>query len=92
MSSTSSLFKKKKKYPTIRKWSSSTSNENWTMVSFKPRLGRLDMKRLDDGVVFLMKRRVVDLSGCSGLEVQLDGTPLRRTFKDYCDLYPSTDH
>ncbi|GJX07263.1 DNA topoisomerase 2 [Tanacetum coccineum] len=47
---TKELFKKKKKDLTIRKWSSSTSNENWTMVSFKPRLGRLDMKRLDDGI------------------------------------------
>ncbi|GJV59475.1 hypothetical protein Tco_1465575 [Tanacetum coccineum] len=87
---TKELFKKKKKDPTIRKWSSNTSNENWTMVSFKPRLGRLDMKRIDD-VSLLIHEEFVDdakpgdrVQGCgsrniSETTIQLKPSSKRRT-------------
>ncbi|GJX55363.1 DNA topoisomerase 2-like protein isoform X2 [Tanacetum coccineum] len=67
-------------------------SENWCMVSFKPNLAKFGMKNLEDDIVALMKRRVVDLAGCSsGVKVELDGTcVLPRTFQDYVQLYLET--
>ncbi|GJY31637.1 DNA topoisomerase 2 [Tanacetum coccineum] len=68
-------------------------SEKWCMVSFKPDLAQFGMECLKDDIVFLMKRRVVDLAGCcSGVKVELDGTcrVLPRTFEEYVELYLET--
>nr|GEW86672.1 DNA topoisomerase 2 [Tanacetum cinerariifolium] len=69
-------------------------SENWCMVSFKPDLAKFGTECLEDDIVALMKRRVVDLAGCfSGVivKVELDGTcVLPRTFEDYVELYLET--
>ncbi|KAF5822370.1 putative DNA topoisomerase (ATP-hydrolyzing) [Helianthus annuus] len=83
----------KKLEPTITKCKNS---ENWTMVSFKPDLSKFGMECLEDDVVALMKKRVVDLAGCLGksVKVELDGKRVPpKTFEDYVKLYlqPSTD-
>lgn len=72
------------------------NGENWTMVSFKPDLSKFGMICLEDDVVALMKKRVVDLAGCLGktVKVELDGKRVPpKTFEDYVKLYlpPSTD-
>ncbi|GJS17808.1 DNA topoisomerase 2 [Tanacetum coccineum] len=68
-------------------------SEKWCMVSFKPDLAQFGMECLEDDIVSLMKRRVVDLAGCcSGVKVELDGTcrVLPRTFEEYVELYLET--
>nr|XP_043611251.1 DNA topoisomerase 2 [Erigeron canadensis] len=77
----------KKSEPTITKCK---SGENWTMVSFKPDLAKFGMECLEDDVVGLMKKRVVDLAGCLGktVKVELDGKRVPpKTFEDYVKLY-----
>ncbi|GKD34819.1 DNA topoisomerase 2, partial [Tanacetum coccineum] len=71
---------------TIRRFRQS---EKWCFFSFQPGLEQFGMECLEDDIVALMKRRVVDLAGCcSGVKVELDGTSvLPRTFKDYVELY-----
>ncbi|GKF59907.1 DNA topoisomerase 2, partial [Tanacetum coccineum] len=59
-----------------------TTTGKWTMVSFKPNLGCLE-----DDTFALMKRRVVDLAGCSSVKVELDTFALPNTFKEYVELY-----
>ncbi|KAI4341168.1 hypothetical protein MLD38_025925 [Melastoma candidum] len=44
---------------------------NWTKVSFKPDLGKFSMTHLEDDVVALMKKRVVDMAGCLGKTVKV---------------------
>jgi len=39
---------------------------NWTKVSFKPDLAKFHMTHLEDDVIALMKKRVIDLAGCLG--------------------------
>ncbi|KVI00753.1 Arginine repressor C-terminal-like domain-containing protein [Cynara cardunculus var. scolymus] len=76
-----------KSEPTITKCK---SGENWTMVSFKPDLSKFGMECLEDDVVALMKKRVVDLAGCLGksVKVELDGKRVPpKTFEDYVKLY-----
>lgn len=76
-----------KSEPTITKCK---SGENWTMVSFKPDLSKFGMECLEDDVVALMKKRVVDLAGCLGMsvKVELDGKRVPpKTFEDYVKLY-----
>ncbi|KAJ0735221.1 putative DNA topoisomerase (ATP-hydrolyzing) [Helianthus annuus] len=83
----------KKSEPVITKCK---NGENWTMVSFKPDLKKFGMECLEDDVVALMKKRVVDLAGCLGktVKVELNGKRVPpKTFEDYVKLYlqPSTD-
>ncbi|KAJ6309510.1 hypothetical protein OIU77_015301 [Salix suchowensis] len=40
--------------------------ENWTKVTFKPDLAKFSMSHLEEDVVALMKKRVVDMAGCLG--------------------------
>ncbi|KAF7836067.1 DNA topoisomerase 2 [Senna tora] len=64
--------------------------ENWTKVSFKPDLEKFKMSYLEEDVVALMKKRVVDLAGCLGktVKVELNGRLIRlKSFRDYADLY-----
>lgn len=77
----------KKSEPTITKCK---SGENWTMVTFKPDLAKFGMEFLEDDVVALMKKRVVDLAGCLGktVKIELDGKRVPpKTFEDYVKLY-----
>ncbi|KAI9116615.1 hypothetical protein K1719_012273 [Acacia pycnantha] len=77
----------KKSEPTITKCK---AGENWTKVSFKPDLEKFKMNYLEEDVVALMKKRVVDLAGCLGkaVKVELNGRLIRlKSFRDYADLY-----
>eukprot|EP01018_Ginkgo_biloba_P032588 Gb_11673 [translate_table: standard] len=67
--------------------------ENWTKVTFKPDLAKFNMTHLEDDVVALMKKRVVDLAGCLGktVKVELNGQRLPiKSFQDYVGLYLQT--
>ncbi|KAL5137472.1 DNA topoisomerase 2 [Glycine soja] len=64
--------------------------ENWTKVTFKPDLEKFKMDYLEEDVVALMKKRVVDMAGCLGktVKVELNGQVIRmKSFRDYADLY-----
>ena len=64
--------------------------ENWTRITFKPDLPKFNMTELEDDVVALMKKRVVDLAGTLGktVKVELNGQKLPvKTFQQYVDLY-----
>lgn len=65
-------------------------SDNWTKVSFKPDLAKFNMTHLEDDVVALMKKRVVDIAGCIGrsVKVELNGERVPvKSFTDYIDLY-----
>ncbi|KAL3537453.1 hypothetical protein ACH5RR_000819 [Cinchona calisaya] len=65
-------------------------SENWTKVTFKPDLAKFNMTHLEDDVVALMKKRVVDMAGCLGktVKVELNGQRVPvKSFSDYCDFY-----
>ncbi|XP_059649125.1 DNA topoisomerase 2 [Cornus florida] len=77
----------KKSEPVITKCK---EGENWTKVTFKPDLAKFNMTHLEDDVVALMKKRVVDLAGCLGktVKVELNGQRVPvKSFLDYCNLY-----
>ncbi|GMP99839.1 hypothetical protein CsSME_00047162 [Camellia sinensis var. sinensis] len=59
----------KKSEPIITKCKES---ENWTKVIFKPDLAKFNMTRLEDDVVALMKKRVINLAGCLGKTVKVE--------------------
>ncbi|XP_077227115.1 DNA topoisomerase 2-like [Tasmannia lanceolata] len=64
--------------------------ENWTKVTFKPDLAKFNMTHLEDDVVALMKKRVVDIAGCLGktVKVELNGQRIPvKSFMDYVNLY-----
>ncbi|KAG2660852.1 hypothetical protein PVAP13_1KG463700 [Panicum virgatum] len=77
----------KKSQPQITKCK---QGENWTRVTFKPDLTKFNMTHLEDDVVALMRKRVVDMAGTLGntVKVELDGQKLSvKSFSDYVDLY-----
>ncbi|XP_028117416.1 DNA topoisomerase 2-like [Camellia sinensis] len=77
----------KKSGPVITKCKES---ENWTKVTFKPDLAKFNMTHLEDDVVALMKKRVIDLVGCLGktVKVELNGKRIPiKSFLDYVNLY-----
>jgi DNA topoisomerase-2 len=77
----------KKSEPVITKCK---ENENWTKVTFKPDLEKFNMTHLEDDVVALMKKRVIDLAGCLGksVKVELNGSRVPvKSFTDYVNLY-----
>ena len=64
--------------------------ENGTRITFAPDLPKFNMTELEDDVVALMKKRVVDLAGTLGktVKVELNGQKLPvKTFQQYVDLY-----
>ncbi|XP_010023678.2 DNA topoisomerase 2 [Eucalyptus grandis] len=66
------------------------AGENWTKVSFKPDLAKFNMTHLEDDVVALMKKRVIDMAGCLGktVKVELNGKRVPvKTFAEYVGLY-----
>ncbi|KAB5541016.1 hypothetical protein DKX38_013990 [Salix brachista] len=65
-------------------------SENWTKVTFKPDLAKFSMTHLEEDVVALMKKRVVDMAGCLGktVKVELNGSRVPvKSFQDYVNLY-----
>ncbi|CAL5346474.1 unnamed protein product [Camellia sinensis] len=77
----------KKSEPVITKCKES---ENWTKVTFKPDLAKFNMTHLEDDVVALMKKRVIDLAGYLGktVKVELNGQRIPiKSFLDYVNLY-----
>ncbi|KAK7286956.1 hypothetical protein RJT34_22333 [Clitoria ternatea] len=77
----------KKSEPAITKCK---DGENWTKVTFKPDLEKFKMTYLEEDVVALMKKRVLDMAGCLGkaVKVELNGRVIRmKSFRDYADLY-----
>ncbi|KAI8571649.1 hypothetical protein RHMOL_Rhmol01G0136100 [Rhododendron molle] len=77
----------KKSEPIITKCK---GGENWTKVSFKPDLAKFNMTHLEDDVVALMKKRVIDIAGCLGktVKVELNGQRVPvKSFLDYVNLY-----
>jgi DNA topoisomerase-2 len=65
-------------------------SENWTKVTYKPDLTKFNMTHLEDDVVALMKKRVIDMAGCLGktVKVELNGNKVPvKSFLDYVDLY-----
>ncbi|CAO2834643.1 unnamed protein product [Amaranthus hypochondriacus] len=72
-------------------------SENWTKVTFKPDLSKFNMTHLEDDVVALMNKRVVDLAGCLAaspgkkVKVFLNSKEIEtKTFYDYAQLYLNT--
>ncbi|XP_062222323.1 DNA topoisomerase 2-like [Phragmites australis] len=64
--------------------------ENWTRVTFKPDLAKFNMTHLEDDVVALMRKRVVDMAGTIGktVKVELDGHKVPvKNFAEYVELY-----
>ncbi|CAK7330893.1 unnamed protein product [Dovyalis caffra] len=77
----------KKSEPIITKCKES---ENWTKVTFKPDLVKFGMTHLEEDVVALMKKRVVDMAGCLGktVKVELNGSRVPvKSFQDYVNMY-----
>lgn len=68
------------------------ASENWTKVTFKPDLAKFNMTHLEDDVVALMSKRVMDVAGClgKGVKVELNSQRLPiKSFQDYVGLYLS---
>nr|NVI79300.1 topoisomerase 2 [Cucujiformia] len=65
------------------------SGEEFTKITFSPDLEKFKMNELDDGIVGLFKRRVIDIAASvKGVKVFLNGSRVPvKTFKDYIDLY-----
>ncbi|KAL5207162.1 hypothetical protein ABZP36_031597 [Zizania latifolia] len=64
--------------------------ENWTKVTFKPDLAKFNMTHLEDDVVALMRKRVVDMAGTLGrtVKVELDCQKVPvHSFLDYVKMY-----
>ncbi|KAG7534005.1 DNA topoisomerase type IIA subunit B domain 2 [Arabidopsis thaliana x Arabidopsis arenosa] len=67
-------------------------SENWTKVTFKPDLKKFNMTELENDVVALMSKRVLDIAGCLGQTVKVELNEKRvpiKSFSDYVDLYLS---
>ena len=77
----------KKSEPQITKCK---QGENWTRVTFKPDLAKFSMTHLEDDVVSLTRRRVVDMAGTLGdtVKVELDGKLVpAKNFSNYVNWY-----
>jgi DNA topoisomerase-2 len=78
---------RKKSKPEISRCNQS---ENWTRVTFKPDLEKFNMAYLEDDIVALMRKRVVDMAGTLGktLTVELNGHVVAaENFWKYTKLY-----
>jgi DNA topoisomerase-2 len=70
----------------------SLKGANWTKVTFKPDIAKFNMTHLDDDVIALMRRRVVDIAGIlapTTLQVSFNGKRLPRFlgFPTYVNMY-----
>jgi DNA topoisomerase-2 len=65
-------------------------SENWTRVTFKPDLEKFNMSELEQDVVALMKKRVVDMAGTLGKTVKVELNDQKvpvKCFSEYVQLY-----
>jgi len=62
---------------------------DYTKVTFKPDLGKLNMTLIDEDTMCVLKKRVYDLTGSlSGVKVYLNGEKIKiNNFKDYISTY-----
>ena len=68
----------------------SCSTKPYTEISFIPDLKRFGMKKLDNDIVSLMKKRVIDATACTEkyLSIELDGNKLTsKSLDKYMDYY-----
>ena len=64
--------------------------EKWTQVTFKPDLAKFNMTHLEDDVVSLMRKRVIDMAGTLGetVNVELNGKMVPvKNFSNYVNWY-----
>ena len=64
--------------------------ESFTEITFFPDLDKFGMTKLDEDIVALFSKRVLDLGGVlpSKVRVMLNGATLNKnSFKSYCELY-----
>ncbi|KAJ5884702.1 DNA topoisomerase II eukaryotic-type [Penicillium taxi] len=62
--------------------------EDYTKVTFKPDFAKFGMEGIDDDFEALVKRRVYDLAGTTGVTVKLNGSRIPvRAFKKYMEMY-----
>jgi len=64
--------------------------ENWTRVTFKPDLAKFNLTHLEEDVVALMKKRVIDVAATLGesVNVMFDGQRvLVKNFSYYVDWH-----
>lgn len=65
-----------------------SKGDDYTKVTFKPDFARFGMEGIDDDFEALVKRRVYDLAGTSGVGVKLNGTRIPiRNFRKYMEMY-----
>lgn len=64
---------------------------DYTQVTFEPDLKKFGMKKLDDDIVSLLKKRVYDLAGCtpSSVKIYLNGKKIDKitNFESYINMY-----
>ena len=71
---------------TVKK--ASKSKPQGTTVSFIPDLKRFGMDKLDDDIVAVIKRRVVDFAATTGMRTTFNGQRINvKNFRDYVRLY-----
>jgi len=62
--------------------------DDYTKVTFKPDFSKFGMEGIDDDFEALVKRRVYDLAGTTGVAVKLNGTRVPiRNFRKYMEMY-----
>ena len=71
----------------------SKENTDFTLIKFEPDLKKFNMDCLDDDIISLMKKRVIDIAGVthSNVSVFLNDKKLQvKNFKDYINYYFNT--
>lgn len=66
-----------------------TTAASYVKITFTPELSRFGMKKLDDDIVAILKRRCMDIAGCSDkkLTVTFNDEKFHFDFKHYIHLY-----
>ena len=67
---------------------SSGKKKDYTRVTFSPDFERFGLQSFDEDHLALFRKRVYDIAGTCGLNVDLNGERLKvKNFKQYCELY-----
>lgn len=67
---------------------SSGKKKDYTRVTFSPDFARFGMQTFDEDHLALFRKRVYDIAGTCGVNVELNGERLKvKNFKQYCELY-----
>ena len=76
------------------KITSSAKKSDYTKITFKPDLARLNMESISDDTVALLQKRVYDLTGSlRGIKVFLNGERIKiSNFKDYVSMFLGSDN